>query len=97
VDLRFMAGYALLSWSGGPFRATVRADAFENEDRDGTAEPGQESGWAFTGAVFWRPSERLRLGLEYLVVRADRPAAAFSGADPDTDARRALAELRFAF
>ncbi len=32
-----------------------------------------------------------------LELRAQRPAAAFSGADPDTDARRALLELRLRF
>lgn len=97
VDVRFRVGYALLSWNRGAFRVTARIDAFENEDRDGTAEPNQESGWAFTGAFFWRPLEALRAGVEYLVVRADRPAAAFSGGDPLTDARRVLLELRFTF
>jgi phosphate-selective porin len=86
-----------LSWHHGSWRVSTRVDGFDNEDRDGTAEPDQESGWALTTAVFWQPRPIVRLGAEYLVVRAQRPAAAFSGADPDTDARRALLELRLVF
>jgi hypothetical protein len=97
VDLRFRTGYALVSWSRGGFRVTGRVEAFDNEDRDGVAEPDGEDGWALTGAVFWQATRLVRLGAEYLSVRAQRPAAAFSGGDPDTDARRALLELRLAF
>jgi hypothetical protein len=97
VDLRFRAGYALLSWSRGPVRVSGRVEAFDNDDRDGVAEPDQEDGWALTGALLWQPARIVRVGAEYLVVRARRPAAAFSGADPDTDARRALLEVRLAF
>ncbi len=97
VDVRFMVGYGLLSWRHQEWRITARVDGWDNEDRDGTAEPNQESGFALTSAVFWQPREIVRLGAEYLVVRAARPAAAFSGADPDTDARRALLEVRLVF
>ncbi len=97
VDLRFRTGYALLSWNRGPVRVSGRVEAFDNEDRDGVAEPNEEDGWALTGAVFWQATRLLRVGAEYLTVRAQRPAAAFSGADPDTDARRAVLELRLAF
>jgi hypothetical protein len=97
VDLRFRTGYALLSWSRGPFRVSGRLEAFDNEDRDGVAEPNGEDGWALTGAVFWQATRLLRVGAEYLDVHAQRPAAAFSGADPDTDAQRAMLELRLAF
>jgi hypothetical protein len=72
-------------------------DGFDNDDRDGGAEPNQESGWAVTAAAFWQPRSFLRLGVEYLGLSSDRQAAAFSGADPDTDARRLLGELRFIF
>jgi hypothetical protein len=97
VDLRFKVGYALVSWSRGPVRLTGRVEAFDNTDRDGVAEPDQEDGWAVTGAALWQATRALRVGVEYLSVHAQRPAAAFSGADPDTDARRALVELRLAF
>lgn len=97
VDTRFRVGYALLSWAARGLRLTTRVDTFRNEDRDGTAEPDDEEGWSFTVAAFWQPRPFVRLGVEYLEVRADRPAAAFSGQDPDTDARRGLAELRLSF
>jgi len=97
VQVRFRTGYALLSWSRGAFRVTARLDGFENDDRDGTAEPNDESGWSWTAAAFWQPKAFLRIGLEYLDLDSDRPAAAFSGADPDTGARRAQLEVRLRF
>jgi hypothetical protein len=97
VDVRFRTAYLLGSWTRGAWRVSARVEGFENEDRDGVAEPGQESGWAVTAAAFWTPSQALRLGAEYLELRAQRPAAAFSGADPNTDARRAVLELRVRF
>ena len=97
VDVAFTVGYALASWGGERWRFSGRVDGFRNRDRDGTAEPNQESGWAWTAAVLWRPIRALRVGAEYLVVRAQRPAAADSGYDPDTNARRAQLEVRTSF
>ena len=97
VDVRFRTAYGLVSWGREKGRVSVRLDGFRNRDRDGTAEPDQESGRAWTVAAFWRAAKAVRLGVEYLDVRAQRPAAAFSGEDPDTDARRAVVELRFLF
>ena len=97
VALRFRAGYVLLSWGRGKWRLSTRVDGFRNRDLDGTAEPGQESGRAWTVAVLWQPLEAFRIGAEYLDLRAQRPAAAYSAADPDTDARRGVIELRLTF
>lgn len=97
VDVRFKVGYVLLSWAGEKARLSARYDRFRNVDRDGTAEPDGESGRAFTLAAFWLPSSHWRVGVEALDLRASRPAAADSGADPDTDARRLQLELRFLF
>jgi hypothetical protein len=47
--------------------------------------------------VLFTPWSALRLGLEYVAVNGDRPAAAWSGADADTRARRALVEARLVF
>lgn len=97
VDVDFRAGYALATWSGAKLRLSARYDRFENRDRDGTAEPNGEEGHSVTLAAFLSPRPYLRLGLEYLDLRAHRPAAAESGYDPDTDARRAQLELRLSF
>jgi hypothetical protein len=97
VDVGFSVGYVLLSWGDERWRVSGRVDGFRNGDRDGTAEPDQESGWALTAAAFWRPAPSVRLGAEYLAVRAQRPAAAYSGFDPDTNARRAQIEARVSF
>lgn len=95
VQLRFRVGYALVSWRGGAWRVAARLDGFENQDRDGTAEPDDESGWALTTAVFWRPRPFLRVGVEYAEVRGHRPAA-LAGGDGDED-RRGVLELRLTF
>jgi hypothetical protein len=99
VEVRFGVGYALATWAegGGRVRLTGRYDRFRNEDRDRTAEPGDESGWAVTVAGLFAPRPWLRLGIEYVELRADRPAAVLAGAPVDTDARRAQAELRLRF
>ncbi len=97
VDLRFRTGYLLLSWARGKWRLSTRVDGFRNRDLDGTAEPDQESGWAWTAAVFLQPVRSLRIGAEYLDLRSQRPAAAYSAADPDTDARRGVLEIRLTF
>ncbi len=99
VDLGIRAAYVLATWSseGDALRFTARYDAFENEDRDRVVEPNEESGWAVTVAALYSPRPWLRLGLEYLELRGDRPAAAFAGTSADASARRAQAELRLRF
>jgi hypothetical protein len=97
VDLDFSAGYILASWATDRFRVSARYDRFDNRDRDQTAEPNQEDGQALTVAVLWQPTGHLRLGLEGLGLWNQRPAAAYSGARPNADARRLLAELRLLF
>jgi hypothetical protein len=97
VDVRFRVGYALASWARKGLRLSFRVDGFRNQDEDGTAEPDDERGWSMTAAGFWQPRSFVRLGLEYVDVRASRPAARFSGADPDTDTRRGQAEVRLVF
>jgi hypothetical protein len=98
VDLRIRAAYALATFQGGQrLRLTARYDRFRNDDRDGVAEPNDESGWAITLAAFYAPRPWLRLGAEYLDLRADRPAAAFAGTALEAGARRAQAEVRLRF
>jgi hypothetical protein len=97
VDVRFRVGYALASWAMKGLRLSFRVDGFRNRDEDGTAEPDDERGWSLTAAGFWQMRSFVRLGLEYVEVRASRPAARFSGADPDTETRRGQAEVRLIF
>ena len=93
VDVHFRTGYVLASWSRGPWRVSLRADGFHNDDRDGTAEPDDESGWAWTAAGFWQPKPAVRLGLEYIDVQGERPG----GVEPGIGARSALLEVRLVF
>lgn len=97
VHIDMSAAYLLASWRPGTFRVTLRYDRFEIEDLDLSprGENNDEDGTAWTFAVFWEPGERWRLGAELVDLDADRPAAAQSGFDPNTDARSLLVELRY--
>jgi len=99
VDVRFAAGYALLTWAGPDerLRLTARYDRFRNEDRDAQPEPNQEAGWAVTIAALYTPRPWLRVGVEVLDLRSDRPAAVFSGTPADAGAHRGQAEVRLRF
>ena len=66
-------------------------------DDDDLGEPGAVIRVDERSAENRPPLEALRIGAEYLDLRAQRPAAAYSAADPDTDARRGVIELRLTF
>lgn len=97
VDMDFRSGYAMLTWGNARLRFSARYEAFRNSDRDGTEEPNGEDGRAVTLAAFVAPTRHLRVGVEAVDVRAQRPAAADSGFAADTNARRATLELRLLF
>lgn len=97
VDVAFRSGYALLTWGNSKLRLSARYDRFRNLDKDGTTEPNDDDGHAFTFAAFFSPWRSVRIGGEYLELSAQRPAAAASGFDPDTNGRRGTLELRFSF
>lgn len=96
ADIR--AAYALVSWATAVTRLTARYDYFEAVDRDGTEEPNDDRGQAWTMAFFWNPVDAVRLGVEYVDLNADpRLAAEASGFDADTDGRRLTFEARLRF
>ena len=97
VDLDIRAGYMLVTWEKDWLRLTARYDRFRNQDRDGVAEPNQEAGSAITAAAFYAPRSWLRVGVEYLELWGDRPAAAFAGTERAAGARRGQAEVRLRF
>jgi hypothetical protein len=93
----FRAGYLLLTMGDAKARLSARYDRFETTDKDGGREPNDETGSAFTVALLMQIREKLRLGIEFLDLKSRRPAALFSGADPNTDARQVSVELRTRF
>lgn len=97
VDVDFQSGYAMLTWGNPRLRFSARYEAFKNVDRDGTQEPNGENGHALTLAAFVTPSRHLRIGVEALDLRAERPAAADSGFAANTNSRRVTLELRLLF
>jgi hypothetical protein len=97
VDVHFVSRYLMFTWGGKKARFSARYDSFRNQDRDRTAEPNQEDGRSWTLALFWLPQEWSRFGAEVVDIRSLRPAAAFSGFDPDTDTRAFTLEFRFFF
>ncbi len=98
VDIDLWAWYALASVAGDTWRVSARFDRFATHDRDhSAAETNDEYGRAVTVAGFWQPRERFRLGVEWLDLRADRPAAAESGFNPNTDATQWKIEAKIGF
>lgn len=98
VDVDFEVAYLLASWQQGPFRLSLRRDEFELIDRDNTTEPNGEVGNANTAALFYdSPSKAWRLGLEWLDIEGDRPAALASGANPEVGGQSLRFEVRYYF
>lgn len=98
VDVDFEVAYLLASWQQGPFRLSLRRDEFELVDRDGTTEPNGEEGNANTAALFYdSPSKAWRLGLEWLEIDGDRPAALASGGNPEVGGQSLRFEVRYYF
>jgi hypothetical protein len=96
VKADFHSAYLLFSRQFGRNRISVRAETFQNDERDhSAAEDDSDRGNAFTMAWFFTPIEHLRLGAELVSLRAQRPAALQSGFDPDTDGRMVTVEARW--
>jgi len=96
VDLDLEAWYALVSGRHGPWRGSVRYERFATDERDGTAEPNDERGEAWTAAVFLTRG-RWRAGLELVQAKVERPGATLAGAHAATHPRRAVLEVRARF
>lgn len=98
VDVDFELAYLLASWQQGPFRLSLRRDEFEMIDRDGTTEPNGEEGNANTATLFYdSPSKAWRLGLEWLEIKGDRPAALAAGESPEVGGQSLRFEVRYYF
>jgi hypothetical protein len=99
VDLRFYAGYVLLSQKVGRNRLSARMEAFGTADRDHSpfVETNSESGRAWTLAWFFEPRPSVRFGVEFANVSAQRMAAAESGFDANTDGRTVIVDGRWKF
>lgn len=101
VQLDFQTTYALVSWRGKYLRTTVRWEEFESRDRDGSLalDPNDDDGEAWTlsllvGESIWQST---RLGLEWLDVEGNRPAAGLAGFDTETGGESWKLELRWYF
>lgn len=98
VDMAFTAAYLLGSFKAASWRATLRYDLFETEERDGTQELNDEDGEALTAAFFFEPESRpWRIGLEYVDLDGERPAARQSGGELEAGGRMITLEFRFFF
>jgi hypothetical protein len=97
VEMFFRTAYLLASQEFGQNRISARIERFHNTEGDYFAEDNSEEGNALTLAYFFTPREHLRLGLELVKVNAQKPAAAQSGSDPDTNGRTITAEARWAW
>jgi hypothetical protein len=98
VDATFYAAYVLASQKFGRQRLSARVDVFGTRDHDHSlAETNDESGRAWTLSWFFEPRPSVRFGAEFANISAQRPAAAESGFDPNTDGRTLTIEARYRF
>jgi hypothetical protein len=98
VEAGFYSAYLLFSQQIGKHRFSVRGETFSMDELDrSTAEDNSEHGSAWTLAYFFTPIDHLRLGSEFVSLKAQRPAAAQSGFSPDTDGRTLALEARWSW
>src|SRR5581483_3340324 len=96
VQADFHAWYALVSHKYGRSRVTARLDQFATFDRDHSiAESNDEHGRAWTLAWLYEFTQHWRVGMDFTNATGARPAAAQSGAGPNMDGRKFIAETRY--
>jgi len=97
ANIRMQTGYVLATYGTDPWRYTLRLEAFDIEDLDrSVAEQNDESGTAITLAAL-RSVGAWRLGIEYLWVDGERPAAAFENLPAETGGHQLKVEALFTF
>jgi hypothetical protein len=97
ANIRMRTGYLLSSYGRDPWRYSLRLEAFDIEDLDrSSAEINDESGHALTLAAM-RQIGDWRLGLEFLHVDGERPAALLEGLPLQAGGRQLRFEARYLF
>ena len=96
-SFRMRTGYLLASYGRDPWRYSLRVEAFDIEDLDrSSAEVNDESGHALTLAAMRQVGD-WRLGLEFLHIDGDRPAAAEQGLPLQAGGEQLRFEARYLF
>lgn len=94
---RMRSAYWLSSFGNDPWRYTVRLEAFDIDDIDRSiGEDNRESGNAVALAAL-RQLGDWRLGIEWLLVDGNRPAAADEGAELQAGGTQIKLEARYSF
>jgi hypothetical protein len=95
VETAYRSGYARLSHERGPVTLSGRLDAFDtNETGCKMSADESERGWAMTGDVAWRASQRLELLVELLRIDSERGARHRTGLAAEQTQTVAQAALR---
>ena len=99
TDVDYLTAYGLLSKVHRQWRYTARLEYFENRDRDTMRRnyDNNESGWAATTTVMFKPIERIKLALEIQYLDHERPVRRFTGAPIRLDEFSARLNLRWFF
>jgi hypothetical protein len=98
LETRFHAGYLLLGWERGQWSPALRFDLFSmRREPDSATASLSEHGRAWTAALNWRPSERLRLTGELLLVDSHRGQRTLAGLAPGQSASQLQLSLRLLF
>jgi len=97
ANIDMTTGYWLASFGADPWRYSVRVEAFAIDDIDKSiAEINDERGRALTLAAL-RQFEQWRVGIEYLCLDSERPAAAAEGEPPQAGGHQLKLEARYVF
>jgi hypothetical protein len=99
VDLNFAAAYVLLSRRAGAHTFTGRIDYFETTDNSYTdlLANNDEEGWATTFDYLYQVNPHIRLGLEFLHIRSDRPTRLDQGLDEVQNQNTLQSSLKLSF
>ncbi len=97
ANIDMTTAYALASCGAGLWRYSLRAETFQVDDIDRSiAEINDEDGRAFTLAAL-RQIDQWRVGLEYLYIDGERPAAAVEGQPLQAGGHQLKLEARYVF
>ncbi len=99
TDVEYLTAYGLLSRTHERWRYSGRVEYFENNDTDTMRDnyDNDESGWAATGTLMFKPIEQIKLALELQYINHERPVRRYTGAPVRFDEFSARLNLRWFF
>jgi hypothetical protein len=98
VEIDFESAYLLASRSVGQYRLSLRAEHFNNDDRDSTLlDLNDDRGDSVTLAWFWEGHPAWRIGLEYTAIHSDRIRILSDNVFTDRNTEQISLQARYSF